>query len=106
MIRLNAQKVQNKSVTHNLFPPKENYIPDLFTGNNFRMFLETNATTPNGMLFVATHYGVHDEWNSWLGQTLQGDSARDYSMLLKIIKIFSNTRNCNKLPESSQGAPG
>ncbi len=70
MIRLNPQQVQNISVTCNLFPPKENYFPDLFTRDDFKTFLETNATTPNGMLFVATHYGVHDEWNSWLGQTL------------------------------------
>ncbi len=80
MIRLNPQQIQNKSVTRNLFPPKENYFPDLFTRDNFKTFLETNATTPNGMLFVATHYGVHDKWNSWLGQTLRGDSAKDYFM--------------------------
>ncbi len=77
-MRLNPQQVQNKSVTRNLFPPKENYFPDLFTRDNFKTLLETNATTPNGMLFVATHYGVHDEWN---------------------------TRNCDDLPESSCWAP-
>ncbi len=93
MIRLNPQQVQNKSVTRNLFPPKENYFPDLFTRDDFKTFLETNATTPNGMLFVATYYGIHDEWNSWLGQTLRGDSARDYFMLLIIVKIFSNDNN-------------
>jgi len=69
MIRLNPQQVQNKSVTRNLFPQKDNYFSKLFTEEGFRMFLETNATTPEGMLLVATHYGVDDKWNSWLGQS-------------------------------------
>ncbi len=93
MIRLNPQQVQNKSVTRNLFPRKDNYFSKLSTEEGFRMFLETNATTPEGMLLVATHYGVDDKWNSWLGQNFQGDYARDYFELLKIVKIFSNNDN-------------
>ena len=93
MIRLNPQQVQNKSVTCNLFPWKDNYFSKLFTEEGFRTFLETNATTPEGMLLVATHYGVDDKWNSWLGQSFRGDYARDYFELLKIVKIFSNNNN-------------
>ena len=93
MIRLNPQQVQNKSVTRNLFPPMENYFLDLYTSNDFKTFLETNATTPEGMLLVATHYGVNDKWNSWLGQSFWGDYVRDYFELLKIVKIFSNNNN-------------
>jgi hypothetical protein len=69
MIRLNPQQVQNKSVTCNLFPWKDNYFLKLFTEEGFRTFLKTNATTPEGMMLVATHYGVDDKWNSWLGQS-------------------------------------
>ncbi len=67
MIRLNPQQVQNKSVTCNLFPPTENYFLDLYTSDDFKTFLETNATTPSGMLYVAKHYGVDNKWNSYLG---------------------------------------
>jgi hypothetical protein len=94
MIRLHPQQVQNKSVTRNLFPPTENYFSDLYTSNDFKTFLETNATTPNSMLYVANYYGVENKWNSYLGQQcFCGDSARDYFMLLKIVKIFSNNDN-------------
>jgi hypothetical protein len=55
--------------------------------------LETNATTTDGMQLVVKHYAVDDKWNSWLGQTLRGDYARDYFMLLNIVKIFSNKDN-------------
>jgi hypothetical protein len=69
------------------------FFSKFFTHNNFKTFLETNATTTDGMQLVAKHYAVDDKWNSWLGQTLRGGYARDYFMLLKIIKIFSNKDN-------------
>ncbi len=54
MIRMNPQQVHNKSVKRNLFPKQEEYFSNLFTEEGFRTFLETNATTHEGMLLVAS----------------------------------------------------
>ncbi len=93
MIRMNPQQVHNKSVKHNLFPKQEEYFSILFTEEGFRMFLETNATTNEGMLLVAARYGVEKVWEHWLSGTDRDDYARDYFILLKIVKIFSNNDN-------------
>ncbi len=55
--------------------------------------METNATTREGILLVASHYDVKKFWEHWLSGTDQDDYARDYFMLLKIVKIFSNNKN-------------
>jgi hypothetical protein len=69
MIRMNPQQVHNKSVKRNLFPKQEEYFSKLFTEEGFRMFLETNATTREGMLLVASRYGVEKVWEHWLSGT-------------------------------------
>jgi hypothetical protein len=48
MIRLNPQQKPDKAVTRNLFPPEDNYFTHFFA-TNYREFLETNATTDEGM---------------------------------------------------------
>jgi hypothetical protein len=93
MIRMNQQQVRNKSVKHNLFLKQEKYFSNLFTKEGFRTFLETNATTCEGMLLVASRYSVKKVWEHWLSGTDQDDYARDYFMLLKIVKVFSNNNN-------------
>ncbi len=40
-----------------LLPPQDNYFTELFA-KDYRTFLETNATTDDGMQYVAKHYGV------------------------------------------------
>ncbi len=57
MIRLNPQQLPDKTVTWILFSPEDDYFTQLF-GSNYRDFLETNATTDEGMQYVARHYGV------------------------------------------------
>jgi hypothetical protein len=57
MIRLNPQQKPDKAVTRYLFPPEDNYFTQLFA-TNYRKFLETNATTEEGMRNVARHYDV------------------------------------------------
>ncbi len=93
MIRMNPQQVHNKSVKRNIFPKQEEYFSNLFPEEGFRTFLETNATTHEGMLLVASRYGVKKVWEHWLSGTDQDDYARDYFMLLKIVKIFSTNNN-------------
>jgi hypothetical protein len=93
MIRLNPQQVQNKSVTRNFFPPRQSYFSEVYTKKEFKTFLETNATTPKGMLDDTKHYGVDNIWNSYMLGQGSGDSARNYFMLLKIVKNFSNNDN-------------
>jgi hypothetical protein len=48
MIRLNPQQWPAKEVTHNLFPPEDNYFTQLFA-KKYREFFETNATNDEGM---------------------------------------------------------
>ncbi len=93
MIRMNPKQVHNKSVKGNLFPKQEECFLNLFTEEGFRTFLETNATPREGMLLVASRYGVKIVWEHWLSGTDQDDYARDYFMLLKMVKIFSNNNN-------------
>ncbi len=52
MIRLNSRQWSDKAVKQNLFPPQENYFTELFT-KDYRTSLETNATTDDGMYYVA-----------------------------------------------------
>jgi hypothetical protein len=60
MIRLNSQQKSHKAVTHNLFPPEDNYFTQLFA-TNYREFLETNAITDEGMQNVAKHNDVENQ---------------------------------------------
>jgi hypothetical protein len=65
MIRLNPRQLSYKEVKQDLFPPQDNYFSELFA-KDYRMFLETNATTDDGMQYVAKHYGVEAQWKSYL----------------------------------------
>ena len=96
---MNPQQVHNKSDKRNLFPKQEEYFSNLFTEEGFRTFLETNATTCEGILLVASCYGVKKVWEHWLSRTDQDDYARNYFMLLKIVKIFTkeSTKNTSKI---------
>jgi hypothetical protein len=89
MIRLNPQQKPDKAVTRNLFPPKDNYFTQLFA-TNYREFLETNATTDEGMRNVARHYDVEKQWKSYLNSSRVDNHAKDYYKLLHIVKTLSN----------------
>jgi hypothetical protein len=52
--------------------------------------LETNATTDEGMQYVARHYGVEAQWKSYLDGSSQDNRAKDYYKLLHILKTLSN----------------
>ena len=65
MIRLNPQQWPDKPVKQDLFPSEDNYFTQLFA-NDYRKFLETNATTDEGMQYVARHYGVEAQWKLYL----------------------------------------
>jgi hypothetical protein len=54
-----------QSRKQDLFPSEDYYITQLFA-NNYRKFLETNATTDDRMQYVATHYGVEVQCKSYL----------------------------------------
>jgi hypothetical protein len=89
MIRLNPQQWSDKAITSNLFPPEDNYFTQLFT-KKYRELLETNATTDEGMQYVARHYGVETQLKSYLDGSSQDNRAKDYYKLLHIIKTLSN----------------
>ncbi len=89
MIRLNPQQKLDKAVTRNLFPPEDNYLTQLFA-TNYREFLETNATTDEGMQNVARHYDVKKQWKSYLNSSREDNHAKDYYQLLHIVKTLSN----------------
>jgi hypothetical protein len=89
MIRLNPQQKPNKAVTCNLFPPEDNYFTQLFA-TNYGEFLETNATTDEGMRNVARHYDVEKQWKSYLNSSREDNRAKDYYKLLHITKTLSN----------------
>jgi hypothetical protein len=89
MIRLNPQQKPDKAVTRNLFPPEDNYFTQLFATNH-REFLETNATTDEGMRNVARHYDVEKQWKSYLNSSREDNRAKDYYTLLHIINTLSN----------------
>jgi hypothetical protein len=72
-----------------LFPPQENYFSELFD-KDYRVFLETNATTDVGMQYVAKHHGVEAQWKSYLDGSRRNNRAKDYYRLLQIIKTLSN----------------
>jgi hypothetical protein len=55
--------------------------------------LETNATTDDGMQYVAKHYGVEAQWKLYLDGSSQDNQAKDYYRLLHIVKNLSNKDN-------------
>ena len=89
MIRLNPQQWPDKAVTCNLFPPEDNYFTQLFT-KIYKEFLESNATNDEGIQYVARHYDVEAQWNSYLDGSSQDNYVKDYYKLLCIIKTLSN----------------
>jgi hypothetical protein len=89
MIRLNPQQNPDKAVTRNLFPPEDNYFTQLFA-TIYREFLETNATTDEGMRNVARHYDGEKLWKSYLNSSREDNHAKDYYKLLHIVKTLSS----------------
>ncbi len=57
MIRLNPNQPSEKVTRRDLSSPHGKYFNE-FIANGYKMFLETNATTDEGMMIVAQHYGV------------------------------------------------
>jgi hypothetical protein len=88
MIKLNPQQKPDKTITHNLFPPEDNYFTQLFT-TNYRQFLETNATTDERKRNVARHYDVEKQWKSYLNSSRDDNRANNYYKLLHIMKTLS-----------------
>jgi hypothetical protein len=64
-----------------LFPPQDNCFTGIFA-KDYRAFLETNATTDDGMQYVAKHYGVEAQWKSYL------DGSTSQELKKVIIKIY------------------
>jgi hypothetical protein len=64
MNRLNPRQWSDKAVKRDLFPPQDNYFTELFA-KDYRTFLNPNATTDDGMQYVAKHYGVEAQWKSY-----------------------------------------
>jgi hypothetical protein len=89
MIRLIPQQKPDKVVTRNLFPPEGNYFTQFFA-TNYREFLETKATTDEGIRNGARHYDVEKQWKSYLNSSREDNRAKDYYKLLHIAKTLSN----------------
>jgi hypothetical protein len=70
MITLNPCQWSYKAVKQDLFPPQDRYFTELFA-KDYRTFLETNATTDDGMQYVAKNYGVEAQWKSYLDGSRQ-----------------------------------
>jgi hypothetical protein len=76
MLKLNPCQLSDKAVKQDLFPPLDNYFTELFA-KDYRTFLKTNATTDDGMQYVAKHYGVEAQWKSYLDGSMQNNHAKD-----------------------------
>jgi hypothetical protein len=82
------------SLDKNTFPSKGcpqqgNYFTEIFA-KDYRTCLESNATTDDGMQYVAKQYGVEAQWKSYLDGSRQNNCAKDYYKLLQIVKTLSN----------------
>jgi hypothetical protein len=89
MIRLNPCQLSDKAVKQDLFPPQDIYFTECFA-KDYRMFLETNAATDDGMQYVANYFGVEAQWKSYLDGSRQNNRAKNYYRLLQIVKTLSN----------------
>ncbi len=72
-----------------MFSPQDNFFAGLFA-KDYRKFLETNATTDDGMQYVVKHYGVGAQLNSYLDDSRQNNRAKVYYRLLQIVKTLSS----------------
>jgi hypothetical protein len=86
MIRLNPCQWSDKAVQQDLFPPQDNYFTELFV-KDYRTFLETNATTDDGMQYVAKHYGVEAQWKSYLDGSRQNTVPKIITGYYKLSKL-------------------
>jgi hypothetical protein len=86
MIRLNPNQPSQKVTRRGLFPPHDKYFNELIA-NGYETFLKTNATTNDGMVFVAEHYDEQHSWMSYLQEWSHLDLAEKYNNLLHIIKL-------------------
>jgi hypothetical protein len=85
MLRLNPNQSSQKN-TRGLFPTHGNYFTDLIN-NGYKTFLESDATTDDGMMVVAQHYGVQCKWVSYLEENNDIDWAEKYYKLLLLAKL-------------------
>jgi hypothetical protein len=77
IIRLNPEQLQDKVVTQNLFPRRDNCFKEFFS-DDYQAFFKTKATTHEGMKIVAKHYEVEEDWNSYLNLSSHNNPATDY----------------------------
>ena len=55
--------------------------------------LVTNATTDEGMMFVAKQYSVDTQWKAYLNDHNKNNCTENYYQLLLIVKIMSKQDN-------------
>ena len=60
---------------------------------NYKVFFQTNATTYEGMQMVAKHYGVEEDWKTYLNVSSRDNRAKDCYKLLHIVKTLSKQDN-------------
>ncbi len=57
-------RIKNKKVFRQIFPPEDNYILDILQSDEFKAFLINDATTTQGRNAIAKHFGVDEEWEN------------------------------------------
>jgi hypothetical protein len=88
-IRLNPNEAPPaKPLKRNLLPLHGKYFNTCFAAN-FKTFLETDASTDEGMRMVAKDFGVYNEWNAYLKELKQDDCATKYYQLLLLVKTMT-----------------
>ncbi len=85
-IILNSQQQSKTLLECNLFPPDDSFIATWFKWFHWKDFLETNATTDEGMKKVARHYNIEVKWQQYLKKNTQDNRAKDYYKLLQLVK--------------------
>jgi hypothetical protein len=88
MISLNPNQPSDKVLRRDLFPHHSKYFNELIA-NGYKTFLETNATTDDGMMFIAEHYSVKHNWRSYVQEWNHLDWAEKFYNLLLIVKTMS-----------------
>ncbi len=88
-IILNPQQQSKTPIERNLFPPDDSFVATRFKRFNWKDFLETNATTDEGMKKVARHYNIEVKWQQYLKKNTQDNRAKDYYKLLQLVKTES-----------------
>jgi hypothetical protein len=94
MIWLNPnQALADKPLKRNLLPPHGKHFNNLFEKYDYIFFLETDASTDEGMKKVAKDYGVYKEWRDYLKKSKGDGCATKYYKLLLLVKTMSQDDN-------------